>query len=157
MSRVLYLKRGGHVRYPPRCKTCEPRPLVGRRLKMLVLLCLIATSPLLQLAAGVSSELYPFGDGSLDSSLGPNDDGSSSPITLLRPFPFFDEDRTTVFVSLRFILELTRRQERMATIITCKVAKLFLAKKWVFLQCNSLRFSGVYYLLPPPSVVVSYC
>ena len=91
---------------------------------MLVLLCLIATSPLLQLAAGVSSELYPFGAGSLDSSLGPNDDGSSAPITLLRPFPFFDEDRTTVFVSLRFILEL-KRHESMATIITCKVAKLF--------------------------------
>lgn len=42
---------------------------------------------------------YPFGNGTGDTALPRNDDGSSAPITLSMPYPFFDENRATVFVS----------------------------------------------------------
>ena len=47
---------------------------------------------------------YSFGVGAGDSSLGPNDDGSSPTITLSESFPFFDEDHSTIFVSSNIML-----------------------------------------------------
>ena len=45
------------------------------------------------------ANFYPFGSTNGDTALPPNDDGSSAPITLSMPFPFFDETRAMVFVS----------------------------------------------------------
>ena len=42
---------------------------------------------------------YPFGSTAGDTALPPNDDGSSVPIVLSMPYPFFDENRAMVFVS----------------------------------------------------------
>ena len=44
-------------------------------------------------------QFYPYGEDSGDDDLPPHDDGSSSAITLTIPFPFFDEEKHTVFVS----------------------------------------------------------
>ena len=44
-------------------------------------------------------EFYTFGEGSGDSRLPRNDDGSSEPITLRTEFPFFDQIRRRVYVS----------------------------------------------------------
>lgn len=44
-------------------------------------------------------EFYPFGSGAGDGFLVANDDGSSPRITLRVQFPFFDENRRTVYVS----------------------------------------------------------
>ena len=45
-------------------------------------------------------DFYPFGDNNGDDNVFPNDDASSLPINLPVPFPFFDIDRDTVFVSV---------------------------------------------------------
>ena len=42
---------------------------------------------------------YPFGAAASGSMLPPNDDGSSAPIFLNRPFPFFGSMHTSLFVS----------------------------------------------------------
>ena len=44
-------------------------------------------------------EFYTFGEGSGDSRLLRNDDGSSEAITLRTEFPFFDQIRRRVYVS----------------------------------------------------------
>ena len=45
---------------------------------------------------------YSFGSGTGDNSLGSNDDGSSSAISLGILFPYFNQDHSTVFVSLLY-------------------------------------------------------
>ena len=45
------------------------------------------------------AEFYPFGRSEGDSTLIPNDDGSSSAIALSLPFPFFAVDHRSLFVS----------------------------------------------------------
>ena len=45
---------------------------------------------------------YPFGDGSNDIALPPNDDGFTAPILLNAPFPYFGTRQTTVFVSCSY-------------------------------------------------------
>ncbi len=45
-------------------------------------------------------QFYPFGV-AIDRRLSPNDDTSSVPIHLNTPFPYFDEDVNTVYVSFR--------------------------------------------------------
>ena len=45
-------------------------------------------------------DFYPFGTAHNDSSLPPNDDDSSEPILLNRPFPFFGSRHISLFVSL---------------------------------------------------------
>ena len=42
---------------------------------------------------------YPFGRGTPDRRIFPNDDEASPPINLNVPFPFFDVNRNTAFVS----------------------------------------------------------
>ena len=42
---------------------------------------------------------YPFGRGTPDQSIFPNDDGASLRINLIVPFPFFDVNQNTAFVS----------------------------------------------------------
>ena len=55
---------------------------------------------LLRPVAGIPlGSFYSFGTVTGDGSLGPSDDGSSSGITLNEPFPFFNEDHPTLFVS----------------------------------------------------------
>lgn len=44
-------------------------------------------------------QFYPYGDNSGDLILAANDDQSSRPIKLTVPFPFFDEEKLTIFVS----------------------------------------------------------
>ena len=44
-------------------------------------------------------DFYPFGAATSDSFLPPNDDDSSEPIFLNRPFPFFGSRHTSLFVS----------------------------------------------------------
>ena len=50
------------------------------------------------------SDFYAFGDAisETDMKLPANDDGSSSPISLSRVFPFFGTDHFTVYVSHQF-------------------------------------------------------
>ena len=52
---------------------------------------------------------YPFGSTAGDTALPSNDDGSSAPITLSMPYPFFDENRAMVFVSPNQRSEITLR------------------------------------------------
>ena len=65
----------------------------------LVQVALVSSSLLLQVAAIPLEEFYPFGVGSGDLQLPANDDGSTGPITLSLPFPFFASAHTTLFVS----------------------------------------------------------
>lgn len=45
-------------------------------------------------------EFFPFGSDAGDSELPSNDDGSTGPISLTLPFPFFASTHTMLFVSL---------------------------------------------------------
>ncbi len=45
------------------------------------------------------NQFYPYGESVGDSALIPNDDGSTTDISLTVPFPFFDRDHSTIFVS----------------------------------------------------------
>ena len=48
------------------------------------------------------SDFYPFGStGAADTLLPATDDGSSPAVTLSLPFPYFDVDYTSIFVSYR--------------------------------------------------------
>ena len=51
-------------------------------------------------AAGIPlANFYPFGSGTTDTLLSPNDDGSSPAVMLTLPFRYFDTDYTSTFVS----------------------------------------------------------
>ena len=53
-----------------------------------------------QLVNGIPLEdFYPFGDTTADSFLPPNRDRSSTAISLTMPFPVFDEDHMSIYVS----------------------------------------------------------
>jgi len=53
-----------------------------------------------QLVYGIPLEdFYPFGDTTADSSLPPNRDGSSIALPLTMPFPTFNEDHVSIYVS----------------------------------------------------------
>ena len=44
------------------------------------------------------ADFYPYGLDAGDSRLPPNDDESSPAVELSQPFPFFDEEHTSLFV-----------------------------------------------------------
>ena len=70
---------------------------------MFISLCCAASVVLLFGGVGTAiplADFYPYGVASNDSSLTPNDDGFSIPISLRLPFPFFGSRHTNVFVSL---------------------------------------------------------
>lgn len=61
------------------------------------------------IAVGIPLEdFYSFGAAVGDTSLPPNDDGSSAPIMLTMSFPFFDEDHTSLFVSVATTVVLVK-------------------------------------------------
>ena len=45
-------------------------------------------------------DFYPFGFAVSDTVIPANDDGSSPTVFLTEPFPFFDEEHSTLFVSI---------------------------------------------------------
>ena len=45
------------------------------------------------------ADFYPFGAGTTDTLLFPNDDDSSPAVMLTLPFPYFESDYTSIFVS----------------------------------------------------------
>ena len=45
-------------------------------------------------------DFYPYGTDNGDNSVPMNDDGSSGQINIAFPFPFFDEDHDSLFVSI---------------------------------------------------------
>ena len=44
-------------------------------------------------------DFYPYGPENGDNSVPTNDDGSSGRVDIIFPFPFFDEDHDSLFVS----------------------------------------------------------
>jgi len=53
-----------------------------------------------QLVNGIPlKDFYPFGDTTADSFLPPNRDGSSIALPLTMPFPAFNEDHVSIYVS----------------------------------------------------------
>ena len=44
-------------------------------------------------------DFYPYGPENEDNSVPTNDDGSSGRVNIIFPFPFFDEDHDSLFVS----------------------------------------------------------
>ena len=49
-------------------------------------------------------DFYPYGSSNGDTVMIHNDDGSSGIINIAFPFPFFDEDHNSLYVSKDFIL-----------------------------------------------------
>ena len=67
-----------------------------------LLLVAIANAFLTQLTnvTGIPlADFYPFGSGSNDIAVATTNDGSSPRISLSTPFPFFNEDHSTLYVS----------------------------------------------------------
>ena len=48
-------------------------------------------------------DFYPYGPQNGDNSVPKNDDGSSGRVNIVFPFPFFDEDHDSLFVSSQYI------------------------------------------------------
>lgn len=64
-----------------------------------LLFTVVCCSVVIEVCCITVEEFYTFGEGSGDSRLPRNDDGSSEPITLRTEFPFFDQIRRRVYVS----------------------------------------------------------
>ena len=54
--------------------------------------------------AAILPNFYPFGQSEGDQSLPPDDDGSSGTVPISIPFPFFDQNHDSLFVSIRLSL-----------------------------------------------------
>lgn len=72
----------------------------------LIPLLFLACYEILPLEAVVLPNFYPFGQGEGDQLLPANDDQSSGTVSILIPFPFFDKNHNSVFVSRSFLLYL---------------------------------------------------
>lgn len=68
-----------------------------------VQLTLFALSQLSILEALVLPNFYPFGQSEGDQLVPTNDDGSSGTIPISIPFPFFDRNHNSLFVSITFL------------------------------------------------------
>ena len=64
-----------------------------------LVLTVVCCSVVVEVCCITIEEFYSFGEGSGDSRLFRNDDGSSEAITLRTEFPFFDRIRRRVYVS----------------------------------------------------------
>ena len=64
-----------------------------------LVLTVVCCSVVVEVCCITIEEFYSFGEGSGDSRLFRNDDGSSEAITLRTEFPFFDQIRRRVYVS----------------------------------------------------------
>ena len=64
-----------------------------------LLFTVVCCSVVVEVCCITVEEFYAFGEGSGDSRLPRNDDGSSEAITLRTEFPFFDQIRRRVYVS----------------------------------------------------------
>jgi len=65
-----------------------------------LLFTVLCCSVVVEVCCITVEEFYTFGEGSGDTRLGRNDDGSSEVITLRTEFPFFDQIRRRVYVSI---------------------------------------------------------
>ena len=68
-------------------------------LKLLALL-LFSWDDIGVLEARKLKNFYPFGESEGDKVVTPNDDGSSGEVSISFPFPFFGQDRNSLFVSI---------------------------------------------------------
>ena len=64
-----------------------------------LLFTVLCCSVVVEVCCITVEEFYTFGQGSGDTRLSRNDDGSSEVITLRTEFPFFDQIRRRVYVS----------------------------------------------------------
>ena len=64
-----------------------------------LLFTVLCCSVVIEVCCITVDEFYTFGEGSGDSAVSRNDDGSSEAIILRTEFPFFDQNRRSVYVS----------------------------------------------------------
>ena len=65
------------------------------------------------------SDFYPYGPENGDSVVSTNDDGSSGRVDIVFPFPFFDVDHKSLFVSSIYIFSVFIHEVLMLNNIIC--------------------------------------
>ena len=79
-------------------------PLPSQDMKIvgiLMPLLLLACNEILTSEALVLSNFYPFGQSEGDLLMPEDDDGSSEAVPISIPFPFFDQNQNSLFVSIQ--------------------------------------------------------
>ena len=77
---------------------------LSQNMKIVVILMpllLLAHDEILTPEAVVLPNFYPFGQSEGDLLLPPNDDRSSGTVPISIPFPFFDQNHNSLFVSIQ--------------------------------------------------------
>ena len=64
-------------------------------------LVLLVSSEVSSTEAILLPNFYPFGESEGDLLLPPNDDGSSGTVPISIPFPYFDNNQDSLFVSIK--------------------------------------------------------
>ena len=103
-----------------------------------LLFTVLCCSVVIEVCCITVEEFYTFGEGSGDSRLFRNDDGSSEPITLRTEFPFFDQIRRRVYVStlLQCTTQLTWRGFQFCLIVDRVVRGFSIARQLRYTFCK---------------------